>query len=167
MSLTSAAVVAAIAVLAPLCVTLAGLRVPPIVLEILLGIAVGPHVLGWAEVGRPVGHTSKGGLVGFHPFHVGGGEGIVPQELLVAVPERLDGVGLDVLDGIDVLGLDPLGGVRAPISSCLVLPGGGFLLLDRGFPSLGGAVLLLRPTDGLLIGGPRLLPFGQARRIAP
>jgi hypothetical protein len=49
----------------------------------------------------------------------------------------------------------------------LVLPGGGFLSLGEGFLSLGGAVLLLRPTDVLLVGGPRPLPFEQARKIAP
>lgn len=54
MSLTSAAVVAAIAVLAPLAVTLAKLPLPPIVAEILLGIAVGPQLLGWATVDAPV-----------------------------------------------------------------------------------------------------------------
>ncbi len=54
MSLTSAAVVAAIAVLAPLAVTLARLPLPPIVAEILLGIIVGPQVLGWAAIDAPV-----------------------------------------------------------------------------------------------------------------
>ena len=62
MSLASAAVVAAIAVLAPLCVTLAGLRVPPIVLEILLGVVVGPQVLGWASVDDPVAVLALVGL---------------------------------------------------------------------------------------------------------
>jgi hypothetical protein len=102
-----------------------------------------------------------------------GGKGIVPQDLLVAVQERLDRTGLNVLDGIDVLGLGSLG-VCAPISGILILPGGGTFLLGGGFLSLGsgfvslvgvilvGAILLLRPTDGLLVGGPRPLPFGQA-----
>jgi hypothetical protein len=97
--------------------------------------------------------SSKDGFVDLHHFHVVGGEGIVSQELLVAVPECHDGIGLNVLDGIDVLALGSLGGVRAPTGS--------------GFLSLGGAVLLSRPTDGLLVGGPRLLPFEQARNIAP
>jgi hypothetical protein len=70
----------------------------------------------------------------------------------VAVPERLDGVGLDVLDGIDVLGLGSLGGFR-PICSCLFLLG-GFLLLDSCFFSPCGAILPLRPTDGLILGWP-------------
>jgi Kef-type K+ transport system membrane component KefB len=53
-TLTSAAVVAVIALLAPLAVRLTGLRVPDVVLQILLGIAVGPQVLGWARADPPV-----------------------------------------------------------------------------------------------------------------
>ena len=53
-SFTPVAVVAAVAVLAPLALGLTGLRLPAIVLEILLGIVVGPQVLGWAEVDEPV-----------------------------------------------------------------------------------------------------------------
>jgi Kef-type K+ transport system membrane component KefB len=53
-SLTSVAVVAAVALLAPLVLALTGIRLPAIVLEILLGIVVGPQVLGWAEVDEPV-----------------------------------------------------------------------------------------------------------------
>jgi Kef-type K+ transport system membrane component KefB len=61
-SFESVAVVAAVAVLAPLAVSLAGLRLPAIVVEILLGIAVGPQLLGWAEVDGPVELMSMFGL---------------------------------------------------------------------------------------------------------
>ncbi|HEY2223979.1 cation:proton antiporter [Actinomycetospora sp.] len=54
LSLTSAAVVAAVALLAPLAVRLTGLRVPEIVVQILLGILIGPQVLGWAHADAPV-----------------------------------------------------------------------------------------------------------------
>jgi Kef-type K+ transport system membrane component KefB len=54
MSLTSAAVVAVLAFLAPLAVRLIRLPVPDIVIQILLGVAVGPYVLGWAGVDEPV-----------------------------------------------------------------------------------------------------------------
>ncbi len=54
MSLTSVAVVAAVALLAPLLVTLTGLRVPEVVVQILLGVLVGPQLLGWAVVDEPV-----------------------------------------------------------------------------------------------------------------
>src|SRR5947209_5713535 len=61
-SFTSIAVIAAVALLAPLAVSFAGLRLPAIVLEILLGIAVGPQVLGWAKVDEPVAVLSLIGL---------------------------------------------------------------------------------------------------------
>ena len=53
-SFTSIAVVAAVALAAPLTIGLTGLRLPAIVVEILLGIVVGPQVLGWAKVDEPV-----------------------------------------------------------------------------------------------------------------
>jgi Kef-type K+ transport system membrane component KefB len=61
-SFSSIAVVAAVAVVAPLAVTLAGLRLPAIVAEILLGIAVGPQGLGWATIDEPVQVMSMFGL---------------------------------------------------------------------------------------------------------
>jgi Kef-type K+ transport system membrane component KefB len=54
LSFTSVAVVAAVAVAAPLALALSGLRLPAVVLELLLGVVVGPQVLGWAEVDGPV-----------------------------------------------------------------------------------------------------------------
>jgi Kef-type K+ transport system membrane component KefB len=53
-SFTSVAVVAAVALVAPLAVAFTGLRLPAIVVEILLGIVVGPQVLGWASNDEPV-----------------------------------------------------------------------------------------------------------------
>ncbi|HEX6700714.1 MAG TPA: cation:proton antiporter [Gaiellaceae bacterium] len=61
-SFTSVAVVAAVALVAPLAVGLSGLRLPAIVLEIVLGIVVGPQVLGWANVDEPVQVMSLIGL---------------------------------------------------------------------------------------------------------
>src|SRR5919198_1225922 len=54
MELGSVAVVAAVALAAPLALGLTGLRLPAIVLEILLGVAVGPQGLGWAQADEPV-----------------------------------------------------------------------------------------------------------------
>src|SRR6266542_189500 len=62
LSFTSLAVVAAVALVAPLTLGLTGLRLPAIVLEILLGIAVGPQGLDWAHVDRPVEVMSLIGL---------------------------------------------------------------------------------------------------------
>jgi Kef-type K+ transport system membrane component KefB len=56
-------VVAAIAFGAPLALGLVpGLRVPAVVAEIALGIAVGPHGLGWVELDEPVEIVSLLGL---------------------------------------------------------------------------------------------------------
>jgi Kef-type K+ transport system membrane component KefB len=62
MSLTSAAVVALLAFLAPLVVRLARVPVPDIVVQILLGIVVGPQLLGWAVADGPVQVLSVTGL---------------------------------------------------------------------------------------------------------
>jgi Kef-type K+ transport system membrane component KefB len=61
-SFTSVAVVAAVALVAPLGVAFGGLRLPAIVVEILLGIAVGPQGLGWATNDEPVAVLSLIGL---------------------------------------------------------------------------------------------------------
>jgi Kef-type K+ transport system membrane component KefB len=61
-SFDSVAVVAAVALVAPLAVGLTGLRLPAIVLEILLGIAIGPQGLGWATFDEPVEVMSMFGL---------------------------------------------------------------------------------------------------------
>jgi Kef-type K+ transport system membrane component KefB len=53
-SFTSVAIVAAVALAAPLLVAFTWLRLPAIVVEILLGILVGPQVLGWASNDEPV-----------------------------------------------------------------------------------------------------------------
>jgi Kef-type K+ transport system membrane component KefB len=55
LSFTSLLAVAAIALAAPLLVSLAPrLRMPAVVLEIVLGIVLGPSVLGWVDVDVPV-----------------------------------------------------------------------------------------------------------------
>src|ERR687887_94810 len=61
-SFGSVALVAAVAVVAPLAIGFSGLRLPAIVLEILLGIAIGPQALGWASVDEPVTVLSRLGL---------------------------------------------------------------------------------------------------------
>jgi Kef-type K+ transport system membrane component KefB len=61
-SFSSVAVVATVALLAPLGVGLARLPLPAIVVEILLGIAVGSNGLGWATVDEPVQVLSVFGL---------------------------------------------------------------------------------------------------------
>src|SRR3954469_20233272 len=56
-------IVAAIALLAPLTLGFApSLRVPAVVLEIVAGIVVGPHGLGWVDVDLPIQIVSLIGL---------------------------------------------------------------------------------------------------------
>jgi Kef-type K+ transport system membrane component KefB len=62
MSLASAALVALLALLAPLIVRLIRLPVPDIVVQILLGVVVGPQLLGWARIDGPVRVLSLIGL---------------------------------------------------------------------------------------------------------
>src|SRR5919205_2392882 len=61
-SFDSVALVAAVALVAPLALALTRFPLPAIVLEILLGIVVGPHVLAWASVDEPVAVLSLIGL---------------------------------------------------------------------------------------------------------
>src|SRR6266498_2680169 len=61
-SFSSVAVIAVIALIAPLAVAFTRLRLPAIVVEILLGIVVGPQVLGWASNDEPVQVLSLIGL---------------------------------------------------------------------------------------------------------
>jgi Kef-type K+ transport system membrane component KefB len=63
LSFTSLAIVAGAGFLAPLAIGLVpGLQLPTVVLEILLGIVIGPSVLGWAQVDEPVQVLSLIGL---------------------------------------------------------------------------------------------------------
>src|SRR5712691_9994682 len=62
-SFSSLAIVAAVAFLAPLALGLVpAFRLPAVVLEIVLGIVVGPAVLGWVHVDGPVQVMSLLGL---------------------------------------------------------------------------------------------------------
>jgi Kef-type K+ transport system membrane component KefB len=61
-SFSSVAVIAAVALVAPLAIGFTRLRLPAIVIEILLGIAIGPQGLGWARVDEPVTVLSTIGL---------------------------------------------------------------------------------------------------------
>jgi Kef-type K+ transport system membrane component KefB len=62
-SFNGVAVVAAVALAAPLALGLfPGVRLPAIVLEIVLGIAIGPQVLGWVSIDTPIQVLSLLGL---------------------------------------------------------------------------------------------------------
>ncbi|MEO7058750.1 MAG: cation:proton antiporter [Lapillicoccus sp.] len=61
-SLSSTAVVAAVALVVPMALRLINLRLPSTVGEILLGIVIGPQVLNWARVDEPVQVLATVGL---------------------------------------------------------------------------------------------------------
>jgi Kef-type K+ transport system membrane component KefB len=62
LTLSSAAVVAAVALIVPLALKLARLPLPSIVVEIIAGIVIGPQLLAWAKVDEPVRVLSTIGL---------------------------------------------------------------------------------------------------------
>jgi Kef-type K+ transport system membrane component KefB len=135
-SFTSVALVAVVAVVAPLALGLTGLRLPSIVLEILLGILIGPQVLGWASVDEPVEVLSLVGLAFL--LMLAGLEvdyGRFRGRLL-----RLTSLGYGLSFGIAVLvGLALMAGdlVRSPLLVAIVLSATGLgiilpILKDAG-----------------------------------
>lgn len=135
-SLTSVAVVAAVAFLAPLVLSLTGIGLSAIVLEILLGIVVGPQVLGWATVDEPVRVL---GLVGLAFLLFLSGMEVDLQRLRGRVL-RLTGVGFVLSFALALVagfGLDAAGLVRSPLLIAIILSATGLgiilpILKDAG-----------------------------------
>jgi Kef-type K+ transport system membrane component KefB len=135
-SFTSVAVVAAVAVLAPLALALTGIRLPAIVLEILLGIVIGPQVLGWANVDEPVRVLALVGLA-FLLFLSG-----IELDLrrLRGRVLRLTSVGFALSFALALVvgfGLDAAGFVRSPLMIAIILSATGLgiilpILKDAG-----------------------------------
>ena len=62
-------IVCVIAVAVPLLLGFASrLRVPSVVIEIIVGVIVGPSVLGWVQIDLPVQILAVFGLVDFRSF---------------------------------------------------------------------------------------------------
>ena len=114
-SFTSLAVVAATGFVAPLAIGLVpGLRLPNVVLEIVLGIVVGPSVLGWAKADEPVQIMSLIGLSFL--LLIAGLE--VDYERFRGRLLEVTGLGfvLSIAIGLVIgLGLDAAGLVRSPL----------------------------------------------------
>jgi Kef-type K+ transport system membrane component KefB len=135
-SLTSVAVVAAVALLAPLALALSGLGLPAIVLEILLGIVIGPQVLGWAAADEPVRVLALIGLA-FLLF-LSGTE--LDLRRLRGRVLRLTGLAFAISFALALLvgfGLDAAGLVRSPLLIAIVLSATGLgivlpILKDAG-----------------------------------
>ena len=135
-SLTSVAVVASVALLAPLALALTGIRLPAIVLEILLGIVVGPQVLGWAQLDEPVRVLALVGLAFL--LLLSGLE--LDLERLRGRVLRLTGLGFAfsfVLALVVGYGLGVAGLVRSPLLIAIILSATGLgiilpILKDAG-----------------------------------
>jgi Kef-type K+ transport system membrane component KefB len=135
-SLTSVAVFAAVALLAPLALALTGLRLPAIVLEILIGIVVGPQVLGWAHLDEPVRVLALVGLAFL--LLLSGLE--LDLERLRGRELRLTGLGFALSFALALIvgyGLDAAGLVRSPLLIAIILSATGLgiilpILKDAG-----------------------------------
>src|SRR5436309_10824193 len=135
-SFSSVAVIAVIALIAPLTVSFTGLRLPAIVVEILLGIVVGPQVLGWASNDEPVQVLSLIGLAFL--LLLAGLE--IDFDRLRGRLLRLTGLGYLVSFGIAlVIGLGLRGAdlVRSPLLVAIILSATGLgiilpILKDAG-----------------------------------
>ena len=124
------------ALLAPLALALSGIRLPAVVLEILLGIVIGPQVLGWAEVDEPVRLLA---LIGLAFLLFLSGTELDLQRLRGRVL-RLTGVGFALSFALALLvgfGLDATGLVRSPLLIAIILSATGLgiilpILKDAG-----------------------------------
>jgi Kef-type K+ transport system membrane component KefB len=120
-SFTGVAVVAAAALAAPLALGLfPKIRLPAIVLEIVLGIVIGPQVLGWASIDTPIQVLSLLGLAFL--LLLSGLE--VDYERLRGPVLRLTAVGYAVSVGLAVsigLGLHAVGLVKSPLLLGIIL----------------------------------------------
>src|SRR5919202_911570 len=118
---TNLLIVAAVAFAAPLALGLVpALRLPAVVLEIVLGIVVGPQVLGWAEVDGAVQVMNLIGLAFL--LLIAGLE--VDFERLRGRLLRVSGLGFVVSFGIALaagLGLHAAGLVKSPLLVAIML----------------------------------------------
>ena len=155
-SFTSVAVIAVVAVLAPLAVAFTGLRLPAIVLEILLGIVVGPQVLGWASNDEPVQVLSVIGLAFL--LLLAGLE--IDFDRLRGRLLRLTGLGYLVSFGIALvigLGLRAADLVRSPLLVAIILSATGLGII---LPILKDAGETSTPFGQVIVAGASIAEVG-------
>jgi Kef-type K+ transport system membrane component KefB len=120
-SFNGVAIVAAVALGAPLVLgLLPKLRLPAIVLEIVLGIAIGPQVLGWVSIDTPIQVLSLLGLAFL--LLLAGLE--VEYDRFRGRPLRLTALGYAISFGLALLiglGLSAGGLVKSPLLVAIVL----------------------------------------------
>ena len=138
-SFTGVAIVAAVALGAPLALGLfPNLRLPAIVLEIVLGIAIGPDVLGWVSIDTPIQVLSLLGLAFL--LLLAGLE--VEYDRFRGRPLRLTALAYGISFGLALLigfGLSAGGLVRSPLLVAIVLSA----------TSLGIVIPVLKDADQL------------------
>ncbi|MDM7856413.1 cation:proton antiporter [Cellulomonas alba] len=147
--LTSAALVAVVAFVSPLAVRMLRLPVPDVVLQILLGVLIGPQVLGWASVDGPVRVLS---LVGLSFLLFLAGLELEPKTLR-GRPVRLAAVGFVLSFGLalalgQVLGV--VGLVRSPVLVAVIVSA---TALGIVLPILKDAGRLEAPLGQIVVAG--------------
>ena len=149
--------VVAVAFAAPLLLGLApALRLPSVVLEIVLGLAVGPSLLGWVEVDEPIRVLSTIGLA-FLLF-LAGLELEVHQ--LRGTPLRLAAAGFAVSFGVGLalaLGLRGAGLVETPVFVAIVLTATSLGIV---VPVLKDAGEISAPFGQLVVAAASIADFG-------
>jgi Kef-type K+ transport system membrane component KefB len=155
-SFTSVAVIAVVALIAPLAVSFTGVRLPAIVVEILLGIVVGPQVLGWASNDEPVQVLS---LIGLAFLLLLAGLEIDFNRLRGRLL-RLTGLGYAVSFGLALVvgyGLRAGGLVRSPLLVAIILSATGLGII---LPILKDAGETSTPFGQVVVAGASIAEVG-------
>jgi Kef-type K+ transport system membrane component KefB len=155
-SFSSVAVIAVVALIAPLAVGFTGLRLPAIVVEILLGIVVGPQVLGWASNDEPVQVLS---LIGLAFLLLLAGLEIDFNRLRGRLL-RLTGLGYAVSFGLALVvgyGLRAGDLVRSPLLVAIILSATGLGII---LPILKDAGETSRPFGQVVVAGASIAEVG-------
>jgi Kef-type K+ transport system membrane component KefB len=156
LSFTSIAVIAGVALVAPLAINLLGLRLPAIVVEILLGIVVGPQVLGWAANDEPVQVLSLIGLAFL--LLLAGLE--IDFERLRGRLLRITGIGYLVSFGLAVVvgyALRAADLVKSPLLVAIILSATGLGVI---LPILKDAGQTTTPFGGVIVAGSSIAEIG-------
>jgi Kef-type K+ transport system membrane component KefB len=156
-SFASLAIVAAAGFAAPLVLGLfPGLRLPSVVLEIGLGIVIGPSVLGWARADEPVTIMALIGLSFL--LLIAGLE--VDYNRLRGRLLRVTGLGFAVSLGIGLLaglGLDAAGVVHAPLLVAIMFSATGLGIVIAVLKDVGAVE---SPFGQLVIAGSSIAEVG-------
>jgi Kef-type K+ transport system membrane component KefB len=156
-SFTSLAIVAAAGFTAPLLLGLVPqLRLPSVVLEIVLGIMIGPSVLGWAKADEPVTIMA---LIGLSFLLLIAGLEVDYDRLRGRLLE-VTGLGFAVSFGIALLagfGLDAAGIVHAPLLVAIMFSATGLGIVIAVLKDVGAVE---SPFGQLVIAGSSIAEVG-------